>query len=1323
MTNCPPNPIPGPAEPPKPGFGGGANASGVCPDIEVVCFDTGPSPLLLLTLIDCDPASPTYQDVLSSDYRDPNNPTTVVVPTGTVVPCPSNATLASQAVTLCGPPPALTQFIRVLVLSAGTVVSTADFDLDGNPIAAVANAIDCVGDIDTVQHVLLDDDGTPFIRRFTMTGGVVISTADFEMDGSTSYAASGSHPLDAEYLILCDDDGAGGFTQFLRHVSSDGTLLRDTQLDTVTPYVVTGTPTVCPGAGQVVQVALCEYDATGNTRIGEFLRTWVYGSNGVPTVGPLDTDLDGSTPYTVGAGSITRNCQNEVDCANDPCLSALDRAVPVDAAVPVPSSFNGLGFTSLQIDNPPTSVGSNVWKLDIFDGGAAGDGLDLVGTNGPSTGRLIDWLTSGPNGDRPPADEIFILRDFIGGPGGAPVGLAPATAAFQAAPVPLIIPGWAVEPLGTGWFYVPTGNFRFVNVIVDLNITNPQLCDLSAVEISPTFFPGVTIQDMLDDLQAMVDAHMSSAAPVVDPNLAFEVGLSAGGVGAAVEIYTFTAGNPVRSDSVVLCQTITSDAVCFTGEDEPLQSITATNPSGQVVFGPLFRRVSDGAFVNPVGLPISCEQAALERYESVCGDCSVAPPANVGVNPAPSDVNPVDFQMGQTNTTPGQIIMRIVEGAGANPVTNLISSIQAWYNAGDERSVFVVRDIDGGAWGGGPLVLPWWAIQSIDFSVPGQLFIQMSPDAADHPDGCVIQDTDIIGVLWTQFVAAQAAQFSAVPHTLVSHSLGDGNEAFDTYRLTTQGGPALRVVSCGDDPAPGRAMCDILGDGSSVDFFRIYTRDGADGTTSVEDVLADGTPYTVLGSAVPGDSLCRFEDSEPCSVQGVCNLAPDSSGTHGFPTVAGTDGIDIAGGNTAGNWTNVNLVSTSNTAWVDDLMTCAQSGQTVLASPFSNGFVGNAGFILHPSGLTNVVQNGPGDWTFDIDHQAVRDYFALNCPQALAQVFDLNGLSQTLDAWLTAAIGQTVIIGFAQFFDMNAGTDYLCNTEGLTQVERRALLTRSCSTTPVVESHRYDLLSGSAVGASAIPWEVIDYDGAGEGSFELRWELATEPGVLADIQAWLQDIQPGDFLFWQTTWGGTPAPISPQPIAWIIGEWMIADARVVGTEVRWSLDISTSPPCPTVYHQNALIDATIDLLNESQIQWRSLAGEFFANPGYLPGPQTFTDFGNGMFINRSILIEDRPAVAVVGDVEVTHKPVDVIPGVFLVAPGTSFDLNLLNATSFTLHFAGAGSNIDGAPIPDGYTMEWSIDGQRGVIRRPGAPFVVSTPAGGSVLIHFTLQGG
>jgi len=69
------------------------------------------------------------------------------------------------------------------------------------------------------------------------------------MAGTSGTVSTSS--LDREFEILCDDDGAGTVTAFLRRYTVDGTgtvVPVDTQLDGTTAYTVTGTASVCRDA-------------------------------------------------------------------------------------------------------------------------------------------------------------------------------------------------------------------------------------------------------------------------------------------------------------------------------------------------------------------------------------------------------------------------------------------------------------------------------------------------------------------------------------------------------------------------------------------------------------------------------------------------------------------------------------------------------------------------------------------------------------------------------------------------------------------------------------------------------------------------------------------------------------------------------------------------------------------------------------------------------------------------------------------------------------------------------------------------------------------
>lgn len=106
---------------------------------------------------------------------------------------------------------------------------------------------------------------------------------------------------DGEILLMCDDQGGGTVVQFLRTYitdQDDNLVVTDTTLDGTTPYVVVGTAEKCDdGAGAGADneiVILCDNDGAGN--VTKFLRHLRFDAGVITKV---DTELDGTTGYAV----------------------------------------------------------------------------------------------------------------------------------------------------------------------------------------------------------------------------------------------------------------------------------------------------------------------------------------------------------------------------------------------------------------------------------------------------------------------------------------------------------------------------------------------------------------------------------------------------------------------------------------------------------------------------------------------------------------------------------------------------------------------------------------------------------------------------------------------------------------------------------------------------------------------------------------------------------------------------------------------------------------------------------------------------------------
>ncbi|MFD4855151.1 hypothetical protein [Streptomyces atratus] len=124
---------------------------------------------------------------------------------------------------------------------------------------------------------------------------------------------------DADAVVLCDQDGAGTATPFLRRYTGAAPAV-DTELDGITPYTVTGTVGQCAPSESAEcqdceQLVLCDVVDNVST---SFLRTVCRDCDGA-VISVLDTAPDGSTPYAV-TGTAGRCCDSTV---MDECTYSL----------------------------------------------------------------------------------------------------------------------------------------------------------------------------------------------------------------------------------------------------------------------------------------------------------------------------------------------------------------------------------------------------------------------------------------------------------------------------------------------------------------------------------------------------------------------------------------------------------------------------------------------------------------------------------------------------------------------------------------------------------------------------------------------------------------------------------------------------------------------------------------------------------------------------------------------------------------------------------------------------------------------------------------
>ena len=228
-----------------------------------------------------------------------------------------------EIVALCDfqPGGVVTTFLRRYIFDSttgaiiGTGTSTA---LDGTtPYVPVGTVGNCSGDEnDIVEHILCDQPvGTAFIRRTTFTAGSVVASGNFALNGTTPYVLAGtigscaSTPgRDTELQLLCDS--AATPVRFLRRLVYDATgafvSRTDTTLDGTTPFVPTGAVGVCTQAVTTdldfVVTTLCDANGTA------FLRRQTFNSTTGAVTATTDTTLGGVAFAPVGAVGLCTNC-------------------------------------------------------------------------------------------------------------------------------------------------------------------------------------------------------------------------------------------------------------------------------------------------------------------------------------------------------------------------------------------------------------------------------------------------------------------------------------------------------------------------------------------------------------------------------------------------------------------------------------------------------------------------------------------------------------------------------------------------------------------------------------------------------------------------------------------------------------------------------------------------------------------------------------------------------------------------------------------------------------------------------------------------------
>lgn len=274
---------------------------------------------------------------------------------------------------LCDPSDGRTIVVRYCHEEDGTACPTVALELDGTAYAGdISLLVPCIdeGLLNTVLLCDLDEYGdviSPFLAHIRITAGAPASFTFTEVDSVTPYVITGTpgacdtaeDSADA-VLFLCDNNGINAVTPFLRKI--EGVTVTDTTLDGTTPYTPTGTVEKCH-CYTINTANLCD-DDDGTS----FLRHYVADQYGLP-LGTFDTDFDGASYTVVG---------NAVAC-NACCEAATANVTPV-TAISTTSGSTTAGRARVSITNT---------------GGANGtaNGLKLVPGETVTYDAYYDWNT------------------------------------------------------------------------------------------------------------------------------------------------------------------------------------------------------------------------------------------------------------------------------------------------------------------------------------------------------------------------------------------------------------------------------------------------------------------------------------------------------------------------------------------------------------------------------------------------------------------------------------------------------------------------------------------------------------------------------------------------------------------------------------------------------------------------------------------------------------------------------------------------------------------------------------------------------------------